>query len=77
MRLTQREIDQATYHGRVGTAHYLWDDQIAGFGVRLYLCLVKTSSALILLTFWTPVAILSRRILARQQAVGHSEARTS
>ena len=36
MRLTKRVIDQATYHGRVGTAHYLWDDQIAGFGVRLY-----------------------------------------
>ncbi len=36
MKLTKRVIDQATYHGRVGTAHYLWDDQIAGFGVRLY-----------------------------------------
>ena len=36
VRLTKRVIDQTTYHGRVGTAHYLWDDQIAGFGVRLY-----------------------------------------
>ena len=41
------------------------------------LCLVKTSFALILLTFWTPVAIVSQRILALQQAVDHSEARTS
>lgn len=36
MKLTKRLIDQTEYHGRVGTAHYLWDDQLPGFGVRLY-----------------------------------------
>ena len=36
MKLTKRVIDAAIYHGKVGTAHYLWDDQLAGFGVRIY-----------------------------------------
>lgn len=36
MKLSKRAIDQATYHGKKGTGHYLWDDAITGFGVRLY-----------------------------------------
>ncbi len=36
MKLSKRAIDQATYHGKKGTDHYLWDDAITGFGVRLY-----------------------------------------
>jgi integrase len=29
-------IDSTNWHGKRGTAHYLWDDEIAGFGVRIY-----------------------------------------
>lgn len=36
MRLTKRAIDKARHHGRIGTACYLWDDEITGLGVRIY-----------------------------------------
>ncbi len=36
MKLTKRVIDGTKWHGKKGTAHYLWDDEIAGFGVRIY-----------------------------------------
>lgn len=36
MKLTKRAIEAVVYHGKVGTAHYLWDDQLSGFGVRIY-----------------------------------------
>ena len=29
MKLTKRIIDATTYHGKVGTANYLWDDELA------------------------------------------------
>ncbi len=35
MKLTKRILDAATYHDQGGT-HYLWDDDLAGFGVRIY-----------------------------------------
>lgn len=33
MKLTKRVIDATTHYGKKGTTHYLWDDQLAGFGV--------------------------------------------
>lgn len=35
MRLTKRTVDAAIYHGR-GGAHYEWDDELTGFGLRIY-----------------------------------------
>ena len=34
MGLTKKAIDAARYRGK--GAHYLWDDELAGFGVRIY-----------------------------------------
>ena len=34
-RLTKRAIDAARYEREIG-AHYLWDTEIAGFGLRVY-----------------------------------------
>ncbi len=36
MSLTERDIEQIQYHGRKGTAHYIWDDEVKGLGVRIY-----------------------------------------
>jgi len=36
MKLTKRAIDSTAYHGNTGSAHYLWDDEIVGFAVRIY-----------------------------------------
>ena len=36
MKLTKRVIDSTRWHGKTGTAHYLWDDEIASFGLRIY-----------------------------------------
>ncbi len=36
MKLTKRDIDAARYHGKIGTAHFLWDDAVPGLAVRLY-----------------------------------------
>ena len=32
MRLTKRAIEATAHHGKLGTAHYLWDDEVAGLG---------------------------------------------
>lgn len=36
MRLTKAAIEAARHHGRDQRAHYLWDDQVRGFGLRVY-----------------------------------------
>lgn len=36
MKLTKRVIDHAKYDRAKGSAHYLWDRDLAGFGVRVY-----------------------------------------
>ena len=36
MKLTKREIDAATYTGENNARHVLWDDEVPGFGVRLF-----------------------------------------
>jgi integrase len=36
VRLTKADIEAARHHGRPQRAHYLWDDQVRGLGVRVY-----------------------------------------
>src|SRR5215208_1660301 len=36
MTLTKRAIDGMTYQGRNGQRQVTWDDELAGFGVRVY-----------------------------------------
>src|SRR5579859_4813438 len=34
--LTQKAVDAATYAGKGNAAHVLWDDDLKGFGLRVY-----------------------------------------
>ncbi|MDQ4147400.1 MAG: Arm DNA-binding domain-containing protein, partial [Pseudomonadota bacterium] len=36
MKLTKRAIDAATYQGKDGRRDVRWDDEVPGFGVRIY-----------------------------------------